>query len=219
MRSTDVAEGVMAVAARVLADVKPRWRVLVIDDHGPSRAALAEAVTSQGGHVVGNGSRVEDAVRLVALHRPDVTVLAFGLGDGDGVEAARQVMSASPSALVLLTSRTDTDVAAQAAAVGIVGFLVKPLRPRELGPTLDFAVSRFRDLEAVRKENRDLKRKLEARRLIDRAKTLLIERLNLTEPEAHRRIQKAAMDTRRTMVDVAQSVLVGEELRRPRPAK
>jgi len=209
----------MASALQICPDVKPRWRVLVIDDHTPSRTAVAETVTAQGGQVVGNGSRVEDAVRLVDLHGPDVTVLAFGLGDGDGVEAARQVMSARPCALVLLTSRTDAQVAAQAAAAGIVGFLAKPLRAEELGPALDLAVSRFRDLEAVRRENRDLRRKLDSRRLIDRAKALLIERLDLTEPEAHRRIQKAAMDTRRTMADVAQSVLVGEELRQVRPTK
>ena len=199
--------------------MRPRWRVLIIDDHAPSRTDVAEAVTAQGGQVVGNGSRVEDAVRLVDLHGPDVAVLAFGLGDGDGVEAARQVMSARPCALVLLTSRTDAGVAAQAAAAGIGGFLAKPLRAEELGPALDLAVSHFRDLEAVRRENESLRRKLESRRLIDRAKALLIERLNLTEPEAHRRIQKVAMDTRRTMVDVAQSVLVGEEPGRPRPAR
>ena len=199
--------------------VNPRWRVLIIDDHAPSRAAVAEAVTAQGGHVVGNGSRVEDAVRLVELHGPDVTVLAFGLGGGDGVEAARQVMSAHPSALVLLTSRTDAQVAAQAMTAGIVGFLAKPLRAEDLGPALDLAVSHFRDLEAVRRENESLRRKLESRRLIDRAKALLIERLNLTEPEAHRRIQKAAMDTRRTMAHVAQSVLGGEEPERARPAR
>ena len=97
--------------------VKPRWRVLVIDDHAASRAAVAEAVTAQGGQVVGNGSRVEDAMRLAGVHRPDVTVLAVGLSDGDGVEAARRVMATSPGALVLLTSRTEPDVAPRAAAV------------------------------------------------------------------------------------------------------
>jgi AmiR/NasT family two-component response regulator len=199
--------------------VRPRWRVLIIDDHARSRAGVAEAVTAQGGQVVGNGSRVEDAVRLVDLHRPDVAVLAVGLGDGDGVEAARQVMSQHPCALVLLTSRTDPRVVARAVETGILGFLAKPLRQEELGPALDLAVSRFHDLEAVRKENQDLKRKLESRKVIDRAKAVLIQQLNLTEPEAHRRIQKAAMDTRRTMADVAHAVLVGEELRRPRLAK
>ena len=179
---------------------------------------MAEAVTAQGGQVVANGGRVEDAVRLVDLHHPDVAVLAVGLGDGDGTEAARQVMAHRPCALVLLGS-ADAPVVARAVEAGILGFLARPLHPEELGPTLDLAVSRFRDVEGIRKEHVTLKRKLESRKLIDQAKALLIERLNLTEPEAHRRIQKTAMDTRRTMADVAHAVLVGEEMKRPRPAK
>jgi len=191
--------------------MKPRWRVLVIDDHAASRAAVAEAVSAQGGQVVGNGSRVEDAVRLVSVHRPDVTVLAVGLSDGDGVEAARQVMASSPSAMVLLTSRTGPDVAARAAAAGVVGFLVKPLREAALGPALDLAVSRFRDFDAVRRENEQLKHKLASRRVVERAKAVLSRRLGLTEPEAHRRLQKTAMDTRRPMADVARAILLSEE--------
>ena len=197
----------------------PRWRVLLIDDHAPSRAIVAETVAAEGGQVVGNGSRVEDALHLVERYRPDVAILAVGLSDGDGVEAAHQVMKTCPCPLVLLTSRTEVAVAARAAEAGILGFLAKPLRPQELGPTLDLAVSRFRDLESMRQENDALKRKLESRRLVDRAKALLIQRLGLTEPEAHRRLQKTAMDTRRPMVDVAQSVLLSQEPRLTRPAK
>jgi two-component system, response regulator PdtaR len=179
---------------------------------------VGEAVTAQGGQVVGNGSHVEDAVHLVEMHRPDVAVIAVGLTDGDGVEAARRVMASRPCALVLLTSRTGPDVAARAVEAGVLGFLAKPLRSEELGPALDLAVSRFRDFEAVRRENRDLKRRLESRKLVDRAKAVLIQRMGLTEPEAHRRIQKTAMDTRRTMADVAQSLL-GEDLGALRLAK
>jgi AmiR/NasT family two-component response regulator len=199
--------------------MKPRWRVVIVDDHAPSRAAVAETVASQGGQVVGNGSRVEDAVRLVERYRPDATVVAHGMSDGDGVEAARQVMAHCPCPLVLLTSRTDPDVAARAVAAGVLGFLAKPLRPEELGPALDLAVSRYRDLEAVRRENEDLRQKLESRRLVDRAKALLIQRLGLTEAEAHRRLQKTAMDTRRPIRAVAEAVLLGAEPRGARPLK
>jgi response regulator NasT len=199
--------------------MKPRWQVLIIDDHAPSRAALAEAVTAQGGQVLGNGSRVEDVLRLVALHRPDVTVLAVGLVDGDGLDAARRVRESCPCALVVLTSRTEPDVAARAVEAGVLGFLAKPLRPEEVGPVLDLAVSRFRDLESARRENHELRQKLEARKLVDRAKALLIQRLGLSEPEAYRRLQKTAMDTRRTMGDVAQALLHGDQLRPLRGGK
>jgi AmiR/NasT family two-component response regulator len=199
--------------------MKPRWKVVIVDDHAASRAAVAQTVVSQGGQVVGNGSQVEDAVRLVERYRPDAAVVAVGLSDGDGVDAARRVMASRPCPLVLLTSRTDPDVAARAVEAGVLGFLAKPLRPAELGPALDLAVSRFRELEAVRKENEELKRKLESRRLVDRAKAIMIQRLGLTEAEAHRRLQKTAMDTRRPISAVAQAVLLGTEPHPVRPLK
>ncbi|HTY77956.1 MAG TPA: ANTAR domain-containing protein [Candidatus Bathyarchaeia archaeon] len=189
-----------------------RWRVLIVDDHAQSRSAVAEAVGLQGGAVVGNGSRAEDVPRLIDKHRPDVLLLAVGLPDGDGVDAARQVMAAMPCPIVLLTSHTDTAVAARAVEAGVLGFLVKPLRPEELGPALDVAVSRFRELEAVRKENEALKQKLEARKLVDRAKGVLMTRLGLSEPEAFRKIQKTAMDTRKTMAEVARTLLLTDGL-------
>ena len=188
----------------------PRWRVLIVDDHAQSRAAVAEAVGSQGGAVVGNGSRVEDAVRLVDKHRPDVLLMAVGLPDGDGVEAARRVMATIPCAIVLLTSHADAEVAARAVEAGVLGFLVKPLRSAELGPALDVAVSRFSELEAIRSENEALRQKLESRKVVDRAKGLLMTRMGLSEPEAFRRIQKTAMDTRRTMAEVARALLLAD---------
>jgi two-component system, response regulator PdtaR len=199
--------------------MKPRWRVLIVDDHVPSRSTAAEAVTLEGGEVVGYGSRVEEAVPLVERLQPDVAVLAVGLPDGDGLEAVRRIMAAAPCPLVLLTSRADAVVAARAVEAGVLGFLVKPLRHAELGPALDLAVSRFRELEAVRQENQALKRKLESRKIIDRAKGILIQRLGLTEPEAYRRLQKTAMDTRKPIAEVAQALLLTDDLGQPRSAR
>src|SRR5215475_4288343 len=108
-----------------------RWRVLIVDDHAQSRAAVAEAVGLQGGTVVGNGSRAEDAIRLVDKHRPDVLLLAVGLPDGDGIEAARQVMASHPCPIVLLTSHADPGFAARAVEAGILGFFVKRWRSAE----------------------------------------------------------------------------------------
>jgi response regulator NasT len=191
----------------------------MIGDRSASLAAATAAVTEEGGQIVASASRVEEASRLLDLHHPDVAVLDAELDASCGVEVARQIMTTHPCALVLLTSRTDSQMVANATAAGVVGLLPTPLSADGLRSTLDLALAQFRAFQAVRKENEQLKRKLESRRLIDRAKALLIERLNLTEPEAHRRIQKAAMDSRRTMADVAQSVLVGEEPRRSRSSK
>ena len=192
---------------------------MVVDDHAPSRAAVAEAVTAQGGQVQGNGSRMEDVAHLVDKHHPDAVVMAVGLPDGDGVEAARRVMASGVCPVVLLTSHTDTAVAERAIAAGVLGFLVKPLRAEELGPALDVAVSRFRELVAMRQENEALKRTLETRKLVERAKGILMKRLGLSEPDAFRRIQKTAMDTRRPMSEVAQALLLTEEMAHGRAGK
>ena len=146
-----------------------RWTVVIVDDHAPSRAATAEAVSSQGGQVLGNGSRAEDALRLIDAHRPDVLICAVGLPETDGVEITRRVMAAAACPVVLLTSHTDPAVSARAIEAGALGFLVKPLRAEELGPALDLAVSRFREMLAVRREYETLRRSLECRKLIERA--------------------------------------------------
>jgi two-component system, response regulator PdtaR len=199
--------------------MKPRWRVVIVDDHAPSRVAVAEAVTAQGGQVQGNGSRVEDVAHLVGKHRPDAVIMAVGLPDGDGVEAARQVMASGTCPVVMLTSHTDAAVAERAISAGVLAFLVKPLRVEELGPALDVAVSRFRELSAMRQENETLKRTLETRKLVERAKGILMKRLGLSEPDAFRRIQKTAMDTRRPMSEVAQALLLTEEMAMGRAGK
>lgn len=192
--------------------MEPRWRVVIVDDHAPSKAAVAEAVRALGGVVRAEGASAADAPGLVARHRPDVVVLAVGLSDGDGVEAAREILGRFPCAIVLLTSRTDPSVVERATAAGIMGFLLKPLRAEELGPALDLAVARFREFEAIRNENANLKKALTSRKLIERAKGLLMERLGLSEAEAFGRIQKAAMESRRPMAEVAQAVLLTEDL-------
>ncbi len=196
-----------------------RWTVVVVDDHAPSRAATAEAVSSQGGQVLGNGSRAEDALRLIDAHRPDVLICAVGLPETDGVELTRKVMAAAVCPVVLLTSHTDAEVSARAIEAGALGFLVKPLRAEELGPALDLAVSRFREMQAVRRENETLRRSLEGRKLIERAKGILMQRLGLSEPEAFRKIQKTAMDSRKPMTEIAQALLLTEELAHSRGAR
>lgn len=168
---------------------------------------------------MGVGASVAEAPLLVEQHHPDVVILAVGLADGDGVDAAREIMARSPCPIVLLTSRTDAAVIERARAAGVMAFLLKPLRTEELGPALDLAVGRFREFEALRKENEDLKRALESRKLLERAKGLLMEQHGLTEAEAFRRIQKAAMDSRRPITEVARAILLTQGLGGERSAK
>jgi AmiR/NasT family two-component response regulator len=182
----------------------PRWRVAILDDHERSRASLRAAIWSAGGEVVGEAVRCADALELVRRVSPDVAVFAVGLPDGDGVEAARQVVGADYP-VVLFTSHTKQELVDRARAAGVMSFLLKPLRSAELAPVLDLAVARFR-------ETLELRRSLEDRKIIERAKGRLMARHQLSEEEAFRRLRRAAMDSRRPMVDIARALLVSESI-------
>jgi response regulator NasT len=190
-----------------VADGNTRWRVAIVDDHERSRSALRSAISAAGGEIVGEAVRCSDTPGMVRRASPDVVVCAAGLPDGDGVQAAAQVTQAD-CPVVLLTSHTDEALVERARAAGVMGFLLKPLRPAELAPALDLAVARF-------KEARQLKQSLEGRKVIERAKGTLMARLGLTEEEAFRRLRRAAMDSRRPMVDIAKALLVSDTVAKP----
>jgi response regulator NasT len=176
--------------------------VAIVDDHERSRSALRAAIWAAGGEVVGEAVRCADALAMVRRGAPDVAVCAAGMPDGDGVQAAAQ-LTAADCPVVLFTSHSDGALVERAREAGVMGYLLKPLRPAELAPTLDLAVARFA-------ENRRLKQTLEDRKLIERAKGALMTRFGLTEDEAFKRLRRAAMDSRRPMAEVARALLVSE---------
>jgi len=182
-----------------------RWRVGIVDDHVPSRADVRAAVSAAGGEVTGEATRVADALAMVSAARPDVVIFAVGLPDGDGVAAAAAVTSASGCPVVLFTSHTRDELVARAQAAGVMAYLLKPLRPAELAPALDLAVARFA-------ETRQLRQTLEERKVIERAKGRLMDRLNLSEDDAFRRLRRAAMNSRRPMIEIARALLVSESV-------
>ncbi|HYS19383.1 MAG TPA: ANTAR domain-containing protein [Candidatus Binatia bacterium] len=187
-----------------------RWRVAILDDHERSRGALRAAIWAAGGEVVGEALRCADALPLVRRATPDVAVFAVGLPDGDGVEVARQVVDAG-CPVVLFTSHTSQELVDRARAAGVMSYLLKPLRSAELAPVLDLAVARFRETLALR-------RSLEERKIVERAKGRLMARYQLSEDEAFRRLRRAAMDSRRPMVDIAKALLVSESVASDVPA-
>src|SRR5438094_3101159 len=189
----------------------PRWRVAILDDHERSRAALRGAIWAAGGEVVGEALRCTDALPLIKRASPDAAIFAVGLPDGDGIEAAAHVIATADCPVVLFTSHTGDDFVERAQAAGVMAYLVKPLRPAELAPALDLAIARFR-------ETRELKQTLEERKVIERAKGRLMDRLRLTEEEAFRRLRRAAMNSRRPMVEIARAVLVSESVTEDLPA-
>ena len=202
-RGTDLAGGERM--ANGVAGARVRWRVVIVDDHARSRADVRAAVSAAGGEVIGEATRAGEALPLVTSLRPDVALFAVGLPDGDGVAAAAAVTTASGCPVVLLTSHTHDELIARARAAGVMAYLLKPLRPAELAPALDLAIARFA-------ETRRLRQTLEERKIIERAKGRLMDRLNLSEEEAFRRLRRGAMNSRRPMVEIARSLLVSESV-------
>ena len=192
-------------------DKPVRWRVVIVDDHERSRAALRAAVWRAGGEVAGEAVRAADALPTIQRASPDVSIVAVGLPDRDGVETAAEVIDAG-CPVVLLTSHTDDALVRRASETGVMAYLLKPLRPAELAPALDIAVARFRDA-------RRLQRALEDRKIIERAKGTLMTRLGLSEDEAFRRLRRAAMDQRRPLVEIARALLVSQSIAEGLPAE
>jgi response regulator NasT len=189
----------------------PRWKVAIVDDHERSRVALRAAVWAAGGEVAGEAVRRADAQPLVERVKPDVAILAVGLPDGDGVEAAADIVGRGWP-VVLLTSHTDPSLVERARAAGVMAYLLKPLRPAELAPALDLAIARFQ-------EARELRQRLEERKVVERAKGVLMRRHSLSEEDAFQRLRRAAMDSRRPMADIARALLVSESVAPSLPAQ
>ena len=197
--------------ANVMTRASARWRVVVVDDHARSRADVRAAVMAAGGEVAGEATRGADALAMIDGARPDIAIFAAGLPDGDGVAAAVAVTSATRCPVVLFTSHTRDDLVARAQAGGVMAYLLKPLRPAELAPTLDLAIARFA-------ETRQLRQTLEERKVIERAKGRIMDRLHLSEDQAFSRLRRAAMNSRRPMVDVARALLVSESVTEELPS-
>jgi response regulator NasT len=189
-------------------------RVLVIDDHISSKTFLLKALSDKGLEVVGEGKSGRDALKLAGATRPDVILMAVGLLDIDGITAAHKIIEANPLPIVLLTSHYDAETIERAKGAGIMAFLIKPLREEELQPAVELAISRFEEFMSLRKENEDLRKTLEARKTIERAKGILMKTEQLSEAEAFSLIQKKSMDLRKPMAEIAQAIVLTEEIKK-----
>lgn len=187
-------------------------RVLVIDDHHPSRKNLVTALANRGYEVVGEGASGKTAFTLIASITPEIVLMAVGLPDQDGISVARKIMQATPLPIVLLTSHHDPETIDRAKRAGVMGYLIKPLREGELQPTIELAISHFQEFAALQKQNENLRKTLEARKIIERAKGLLMQRRGLSEDEAFSLIQRKSMEMRKPMVEIAQAIILSQEI-------
>ncbi len=181
-------------------------RVLIAEDEALIRLDLKEMLEEEGFTVCGEAADGESAVRLAHELRPDLVILDVKMPVLDGLSAAEQIVAARIAPVVILTAFSQRDLVERARQAGAMAYLVKPFAQKDLVPTVEMAVSRFAEIRALEAEVTDLTGRLEARKVIDRAKGVL-QQQGMSEPDAFRWIQRTAMDTRRSMRAVAQAVL------------
>ena len=187
-----------------------RRRVVVAEDEALIRLDLVEMLGELGYEVVGQGADGEKAVALAEQLEPDLVVLDVKMPVLDGLSAAERIGAMGRSAVVMLTAFSQRELVERAAAAGAMAYLVKPFTAADLGPALEVALARHDQLRALTAEVGELEERLETRKLVDRAKAALGEQ-GLSEAEAFRWIQKAAMDRRLSMREVAEAVLRAQE--------
>ena len=192
--------------------VRPPLRVLVAEDEALIRLDLVEMLQEEGYVVVGQAADGGAAVALATELRPDLVLLDVKMPVLDGLSAAEQIVAARIAPVVILTAFSQRDLVERAREAGVMAYLVKPFQKKDLLPAIEMAVSRFSELVTLEREVGDLHGRLEARKLVDRAKGLLQSEHGMSEPEAFRLLQRRSMDTRRSMRAVAQEVLDGSAL-------
>jgi response regulator NasT len=185
----------------------PSRRVLVAEDEALIRMDLAEMLEEEGYEVVAAVEDGEKAVDQTRQLRPDLVIMDVKMPRLDGIAAAEQIAGERVAPVVMLTAFSQRDLVERARDAGAMAYLVKPFTKSDLAPAIEMAVSRFAELQLLESEVADLTERLETRKVVDRAKGVLQERLALSEPDAFRWIQKTAMDLRLSMRQVAEGVV------------
>ncbi|KRO39351.1 MAG: transcriptional regulator [Microbacteriaceae bacterium BACL25 MAG-120322-bin65] len=189
------------------ATLVPATRVIVAEDESLIRIDIVETLREHGFDVVGEAADGEKAVALAEELRPDLVVMDVKMPLLDGISAAEILTKRKIAPVVLLTAFSQRELVERAAEAGALAYVVKPFTPSDLIPAIDIALSRYQQMQALEDEVADLADRLETRKILDRAKGILNDTMGLTEPEAFRWIQKASMDRRLTMLEVAQTVI------------
>ena len=186
-------------------------RVVIADDEALIQMDLKEMLQEEGYSVVGEAADGEEACRLAQELRPDLVVLDVKMPVLDGISAASRITSARLAPVLVLTAFSQRELVERARDAGAMAYLVKPFTPADLVPAIEMAVSRHAEATALAREVTDLQERLEIRKLIDRAKGALQVRFGMSEPEAFRWIQKASMDRRLSMRQVAETVIASAD--------
>ena len=187
-------------------------RVVIAEDEAIIRLDLKETLEEEGYDVVGETGRGDEAVDLVMRLEPDLAILDIKMPGMDGLEAAKAISTNRAAAVLILTAFSQRDLIEQARDAGALAYLVKPFQKSELIPAVEVALGRFAEMKALAEENSSLAEQLATRKLVDRAKGILMDKHSLSENEAFSFVQKAAMNERVPMRQIAQQILDGERV-------
>jgi response regulator NasT len=183
-------------------------RILVAEDEALIRMDLIEMLQEAGYEVCAEATNGEEAIALANEHKPDLCILDVKMPVLDGISAAEKIISIAP--VLMLTAFSQRELVERARDAGVMAYVVKPFSISDLVPAIEIAMSRHQQMRSLAEEVADLHERLETRKIIDRAKGILMKALNLSEPEAFSWIQRAAMDRRLTMKEVAMAVISPE---------
>lgn len=187
-------------------------RVVIAEDEPLVTQTLTEQLRHLGHRVIGEAANGEEVVNMVLDARPDLVIMDIKMPKLSGLQASRAIMEKAPVPIILLTAYTDDAFIEEAASVGAMAYLVKPVDERDLVPAIRLVLSQFEQLQALRREVDDLREALETRKLVERAKGVLMRRLNLTEEEAFNRIQRQARNRQAKMRDIAKAIIEADEI-------
>lgn len=189
-----------------------RTRVIIADDESLIRMDLREMLTNLGYLVVGEAGDGRSAVNLARELRPDIVIMDVKMPDMDGIEAARILTEERIAPVLLLSAYSQQELVQRARQAGVAGYLVKPFRESDLTPSIEVVLARFSEFRALEREVASLADALETRKLVDRAKGILMDTQGLNENDAFRRIQKMSMNNRKSMRSVAEAIILAHQV-------
>lgn len=187
-------------------------RLVIADDESLIRMNLKETLVGLGYLVVGEAGDGVSAITLARQLQPDLMVMDIRMPKLDGIQAAEVLTQERIAPVLLLTAYNDRELVQRALDAGVVAYLVKPFREADLLPAIEVAIARFQELRSLDKQLGDLQEAMETRKIVERAKGLLMETQGLTEAEAFRRIQQLSMNTRKPMKEIAQALLLANQI-------
>jgi response regulator NasT len=190
-------------------------KIVVADDELDMRDYFQQILPLLGHHVIGVARTGRELVELCAATNPDLVITDIKMPDMDGIDAAAQIYRQAPIPVILVSAYHDPEFIRRAEADHIMAYLVKPIKQADLEPSIGIAMHRFEQFQALRKETTDLKQALDDRKVIEKAKGILMKKAGLDEPTAFRRLQKLASDKNRKLIDIAQTILTAEEALEP----